>query len=81
MKPSKPEWTVGEIARHHHAPVHRVEYLIRARGIKPSSRAGNLRIFSDQDVELIGHELEHLGRSLDTATCPDVALANEEAGQ
>ncbi len=62
MEPKHPEWTVGEIARHHSAPVHRVEYLIRARGIKPTSRAGNLRIFNDEAVALIGLELRAQAR-------------------
>jgi DNA-binding transcriptional MerR regulator len=64
MHTTRPQWTVGEIARHHNAPVHRVEYLIRARGLKPASRAGNLRIFCDEDVELIGRELRTLGREV-----------------
>lgn len=49
--------TVGEIARRLHAPVHRVEYVIRSRAIRPASRAGNARIFTDADMERIGYEL------------------------
>lgn len=49
--------TVGEIARKQGVPLHRVEYLIRARGIRPSGWAGNARVFSEKDVELIAREL------------------------
>lgn len=49
--------TVGEIARRQGVPLHRVEYLIRARGIRPSGWAGNARVFSEEDVERIAREL------------------------
>lgn len=49
--------TVGEIARRLKAPVHRVEYVIRTRGIQPIGRAGNARVFAATDVERIGSEL------------------------
>jgi len=51
--------TVGEIAHKLGVPLHRVEYLIRARGIRPSSWAGNARVFSDKAVERIARELGH----------------------
>jgi hypothetical protein len=49
--------TVGEIARRLQVPVHRVEYLIRARGITPCGRAGNARVFSEGVVSRIAAEL------------------------
>jgi hypothetical protein len=49
--------TVGEIARRLGQPVHRVEYVIKARRIQPSGRAGNCRVFSEADVERIAEEL------------------------
>jgi DNA-binding transcriptional MerR regulator len=49
--------TVGEIARRLGVPLHRVEYLIRARGIRPASRAGNARVFAEADIKLIAGEL------------------------
>ena len=52
--------TVGEIARRIDEPVHRVEYIIRSRNILPSGRAGNLRIFTDADVEQIATELRRI---------------------
>ncbi len=53
--------TVGEIARRHAVAVHRVEYVIRSRTIKPAARAGNSRVFSETQVERIGSELRRIG--------------------
>lgn len=58
IAPSVP--TIGEIARRLGVPSHRVEYVIRARGIRPCGWAGNVRVFSDADVERIGDELQHI---------------------
>ena len=52
--------TVGEIARRIGKPVHRIEYVIRSRGIQPSGRAGNARVFTDADVERIASELRRI---------------------
>ena len=52
--------TVGEIARRLGVPVHRVEYVVRARGIRPSGWAGNARIFTDADVDRIAGELRRI---------------------
>jgi hypothetical protein len=49
--------TVGEIARRLGQPVHRVEYVIRARQIQPGGRAGNCRVFAEEDVARIAAEL------------------------
>jgi DNA-binding transcriptional MerR regulator len=54
--------TVGEIARRYGVPVHRVEYVIRSRNIRPSGRAGNCRIFREEDVERIASHLRHIDR-------------------
>ena len=50
-------WTVGEIARGSGHPLHRVEYLIRARGIPFAGRAGRLRLFDADAVKRIVDEL------------------------
>jgi hypothetical protein len=42
--------TVGEIARRLGEPLHKIEYVIRARRIAPARIAGNIRIFADSDV-------------------------------
>jgi DNA-binding transcriptional MerR regulator len=52
--------TIGEIAKRLNYPIHRIEYVIRSRNIQPIQRAGNLRIFSPEDVEFIAHELHQM---------------------
>ena len=52
--------TVGEIARRLDRPIHRIEYLIRSRNIQPIQRAGNLRVFSEKDLELIAGEIRRM---------------------
>ena len=52
--------TVGVISRELHVPVHRVEYVIRSRDIRPLARAGNARVFSDADVKIIAEELQRI---------------------
>jgi DNA-binding transcriptional MerR regulator len=52
--------TIGEIARRAEANIHRVEYLIRSRGIRPSGMAGNARVFSEDDAIRIVRELRRL---------------------
>ena len=52
--------TVGEIARRLDASVHRVEYVIRARGVSPYGWAGNARVFAEGAVETIAVELEQI---------------------
>jgi DNA-binding transcriptional MerR regulator len=48
--------TVGEIARRLGWPLHKVDYLIRSRGIKPRIRAGNLRVFPESVLERLQSE-------------------------
>ena len=52
--------TVGEIARRLGEPVHRIEYVIRTRELKPVSRAGHAGIFSEGDVQYIASELRRI---------------------
>jgi len=56
--PSMP--TIGEIARRLGQPVHRIEYVIRARRIRPCGWAGNARVFSEDAVEVIASELQRI---------------------
>ena len=57
--------TTGEIARRLGWPVHRVDYLIRSRGIEPAIRAGNLRVFPETIIDRLRTEAkvrkEHTG--------------------
>ena len=59
--------TTGEIARQLSCPVHRVRYLVKARNILPIERAGNLRIFPDDTVELLRAETEAICRNREAA--------------
>jgi len=52
--------TVGEIARRLGVPLHKIEYVIRSRQIRPVSVAGNSRVFSDQQVSRIANELQRI---------------------
>lgn len=54
--------TVGVIAARLGISVHRVEYVIRARGIGPTGWAGNARVFSEADVLRIESELHRPDR-------------------
>jgi hypothetical protein len=45
------------ISRRLGVPVHKVEYVIRARAIKPVAWAGNARVYSEADVARIAAEL------------------------
>ena len=50
---AKPLLTVGVIAHRLSVPVHRVEYAIRSRNIRPRGRAGNARVFTEADLRRI----------------------------
>ena len=60
--------TVGEIARRLNRPLHRVEYVIRSRDIKPAATAGNARVFSEADVDHIESELARIDRDKSGST-------------
>ena len=45
--------TVGVIAQRLGVPVHRIEYIIRARSVAPAGRAGGARVFSEAAVSEI----------------------------
>ena len=50
--------TAGVIARRLHVPLHRVTHILRTRAhITPSARAGSLRLFDEQAIALVRHEL------------------------
>ena len=52
--------TVGVIAQRVGEPIHRIEYVIRARNLQPVERAGNCRVFSEADVDFIAAELRRI---------------------
>ena len=52
--------TIGTIAKQLGQPLHRVDYIVRTRGIQPTGRAGHVRVFTDADVKLIAEELRRI---------------------
>ncbi len=52
--------TIGEITRRYSVATHRVEYIIRARDIRPCGWAGNARVFGDEAVKTIAAELKRI---------------------
>jgi hypothetical protein len=52
--------TVGEIARRLDLEIHRVEYVIRSRSIRPLGWAGHARVFGESDLAFIAAELHRI---------------------
>ncbi len=52
--------TIGLIAERLGQPIHRIEYIIRTRGITPKGIAGNVRVFTETDVDRIAGELQRI---------------------
>ena len=52
--------TVGEISRRIGEPLHRVEYVIDARDVRPHGLAGNVRVFTDADLRYIAAEIRRI---------------------
>lgn len=55
-------FTIGEIARRLGCQPSRIDYAIRSRNIEPAGRVGNLRVFSEANVEHIASELKRIRR-------------------
>jgi hypothetical protein len=49
--------TPGVVARELGAPLHRVQYILRSRGIAPAARAGRLRLLDAKGVGAIREAL------------------------
>lgn len=50
--------TVGKIAAELRVPLHRVQYILRTRShIRPTAKAGPLRLFDRQALAMIRHEI------------------------
>jgi hypothetical protein len=56
-------WTTGAIAQELVEPIHRIEYIIRTRGIEPECLAGNIRVFGADAVERIAEILRDIDRA------------------
>ena len=57
IDPEPQLWTVGRIAEHLGVPVHRVQYVVQSRRIRPAARAARLRLFDREAVDRIGQAL------------------------
>jgi hypothetical protein len=55
-----PSLTVGVIARRLNEPLHRINYVLRTRGIKPAGIAGAYRVFTEEQVAQIVAELAEI---------------------
>lgn len=50
--------TVGEIAARLHVPIHRVQYVVRVRGVSAAALAGRTRLFDNDALARVRHEIE-----------------------
>ena len=69
--------TVGEIAKRLDCPIHKILYLIETRQIKPIQRAGCLRIFNDEVLEILRAELQRKSTVQAEADLPAVSLPGQ----
>ena len=61
--------TPGVLAAALDVPLHRVLYVLRSRGhIRPSARAGRLRLYDREAIALIRHELNAIDARPEGAT-------------
>ena len=52
--------SLGDVASQLEVPVHRVEYVIRTRRIRPLIRAGGRKLYSDATVQRIASEIQRI---------------------
>jgi DNA-binding transcriptional MerR regulator len=52
--------SVGTLARLFRVPVHRIQYVIRSRGIPHAGIAGNVRLYDEAAAQWIGSELQRI---------------------
>jgi hypothetical protein len=52
--------TTGEIAARLGQPVHRIEYIIASRRLRPTAWAGHSRIFCESDLQSIAGVLRRI---------------------
>jgi hypothetical protein len=53
--------TIGEIARRTGKDIHKIEYIIKTRGIRPLGLAGAARVYDEAAVEQVADELRRIG--------------------
>jgi hypothetical protein len=59
--------TLGVIADRCNEPIHRIEYVLRTRNIRPVGVAGRSRVYTEQDLERIVEELRSIDAGKDGA--------------
>ena len=60
-------WTPGRIAEELGVPVHRIQHILRTRHhIKPVALASNVRLYRNETVAQVRHELN----AIDARRCP-----------
>jgi hypothetical protein len=52
--------SAGTLARLFRVPVHRIQYVIRSRGIAHAGIAGNVRLYDEAAAQWIGSELQRI---------------------
>jgi hypothetical protein len=57
---AQPGLTIGGIAQRIGLPVHRVQYAVLSRGIKPSFRIGRMKVFDESQVKRIEAECRRI---------------------
>jgi hypothetical protein len=56
-EPAVQYMTIGAIATRVQAPTHRVNYVLKTRGIAPIGRAGRSRVWSEDVIAKVREEL------------------------
>lgn len=50
--------TAGTMAERLGVPLHKIQYVLRSRNIKPVGKAGTLRVYSEAQVDEVAENLE-----------------------
>lgn len=79
---SEPETllTVEEIARRLGKPLHRVEYVIRTRNLRPTGWAGHARVFHDADLTWVAAELARIDQERGESQADGMAMEDDPHG-
>ena len=64
-------YTLGELARRLNVPANRLDYAIRRYGIEPATRAGILRLFSEEQIEQIASAVRRCASRPAPGRCTD----------
>lgn len=54
--------SIGELVSELGVPLHRIQYLLRSRGLKPTARAGNAFVYGPDTLARLQAELERRRR-------------------